>query len=91
MKGALLGISVVIIFVILIVIVGNIAIHGAKQMTWEFVTQPPRDGLTAGGIFPAIVGTAVLVILMSVVAVPLGVATAIYRHEYTPPGGWTTM
>ena len=77
MKGALLGISVVIIFAILIVIVGNIAIHGAKQVTWEFVTQPPRDGLTAGGIFPAIVGTAVLVILMSVVAVPLGVATAI--------------
>ena len=87
MKGALLGISVVIIFAILIVIVGNIAIHGAKQVTWEFVTQPPRDGLTAGGIFPAIVGTAVLVILMSVVAVPLGVATAIYLHEYTPPGG----
>lgn len=87
MKGALLGISVVIILAILIVIVGNIAIHGAKQVTWEFVTQPPRDGLTAGGIFPAIVGTAVLVILMSVLAVPLGVATAIYLHEYTPPSG----
>ena len=87
MKGALLGISVVIILAILFVIVGHIVIHGAKQVTWEFVTQPPRDGLTAGGIFPAIVGTVALVMLMSIVAVPLGVATAIYLHEYTPAEG----
>ena len=71
----------------LVVIIGNIAIHGAKQVTWEFISQPPRDGLMAGGILPAIVGTAALVILMSIVAVPLGVATAIYLHEYTPAGG----
>jgi phosphate transport system permease protein len=90
MKGALLGISVLIILAILLVIIGNIAIHGAKQVTWEFISQPPRDGLMAGGILPAIVGTAALVILMSIVAVPLGVATAIYLHEYTPAGGsWT--
>jgi phosphate transport system permease protein len=84
---ALFVLSIVIIVAILAVIVGNVAIHGARQVTWEFVTQPPRDGLTAGGIMPAIVGTAALVILMSVIAVPLGVATAIYLHEYTPAGG----
>lgn len=89
MKGALLGVSVLLILAILVVIIGNIAIHGAGQVTWEFVTQPPRDGLTAGGIFPAIVGTAALVILMSIAAVPLGVATAIYLHEYTPAEGLT--
>ena len=83
----LLGMSVVLIIAILVVILGNIAIHGARQLTWEFISQPPRDGLTAGGIFPAIVGTAVLVILMSIAAVPLGVATAIYLHEYTPAEG----
>lgn len=87
MKGALLGISVLIILAILVVIIGNVAIHGARQVTWEFISQPPRDGLMAGGILPAIVGTAALVILMSVVAVPLGVATAIYLHEYTPAEG----
>lgn len=87
MKGALLGISVLLILAILVVIIGNVAIHGARQVTWEFVSQPPRDGLMAGGILPAIVGTAALVILMSIVAVPLGVATAIYLHEYTPVGG----
>ena len=83
----LLGASVVLIIAILVVIVGNIVIHGARQVTWEFVTQPPRDGLTAGGILPAIVGTAALVILMSAAAVPLGVATAVYLHEYTPAEG----
>ena len=83
----LLGFSVVIILAILVVIIGNIAIHGARTVTWEFVSQPPRDGLMAGGIFPAIVGTAALVILMSIAAVPLGVATAIYLHEYTPAEG----
>ena len=85
----LLGLSVVLILTILVVLIGNIAIHGIAQVTWEFVSQPPRDGLMAGGILPAIVGTAALVILMSIAAVPLGVATAIYLHEYTPAEGLT--
>ncbi|HYH07802.1 MAG TPA: PstA family ABC transporter permease [Thermoanaerobaculia bacterium] len=89
MKAALLGFSVLLIVGILVVILGNVAMHGAQTVTWEFLTQPPRDGLTAGGIMPAIVGTAALVILMSVVAVPLGVATAVYLHEYTPAEGFT--
>ena len=83
----LLGGSVVLILAILLVLAGNIAMHGARQVTWEFISQPPRDGLTAGGILPAIVGTAALVILMSIAAVPLGVATAVYLHEYTPAEG----
>lgn len=84
---ALLGLSVVLILVALFVIVGNIALHGWRQVTPEFVSQPPRDGLTAGGIFPAILGTAMLVMIMTVIAVPLGVATAVYLHEYTPAEG----
>ncbi len=83
----LLGISILIILAILIVILGNVLWHGAGTVTWAFLTEPPRDGLTAGGIFPAIVGTAALVILMSIAAVPLGVATAVYLHEYTPHEG----
>jgi phosphate transport system permease protein len=83
----LLGFSVLVILAILAVIIGNIVIHGVKTVTWEFVTQAPRAGLTEGGIMPAIVGTAALVLLMSVAAVPLGVATAIYLHEYTPAEG----
>ena len=82
-----LGLSVVLILAILVVVIGNIALHGTRTVTWEFISQPPREGLTAGGILPAIVGTAALVILMSVAAVPLGVATAVYLHEYTPAEG----
>jgi phosphate transport system permease protein len=80
----LLAFSVVLIVAILVVILGDIVVHGAGHVSWEFITQSPREGLTAGGIFPAIVGTTVLVLLMTVAAVPLGVATAVYLHEYTP-------
>jgi phosphate transport system permease protein len=84
---SMLALSVVIIIAVLFVIIGNIAVHGAGQVTWEFISKPPRAGLTEGGILPAIVGTAALVILMSIAAVPLGVATAVYLHEYTPAEG----
>ena len=84
---ALLALSILLILTILVVILGVVAARGAGQVSWEFLTQPPRDGLTGGGIWPAIVGTAALVLLMTIVAVPLGVATAIYLHEYTPPEG----
>jgi len=83
----LLGLSVVVILAILLVILGDVVFHGISTVSWEFITQAPREGLTAGGIYPAIVGTAALVILMSVAAVPLGVATAVYLHEYTPAEG----
>jgi phosphate transport system permease protein len=83
----LLGASVVLILTILVVILGNVIVHGAGAVTWEFITEPPRAGLTEGGIWPAIVGTAMLVLLMTIAAVPLGVATAIYLHEYTPAEG----
>jgi phosphate transport system permease protein len=84
---ALLGLSVVVILLALFLILGNIAIHGTGQLSWEFISQPPRDGLTAGGIYPAIIGTVMLVMIMTVVAVPFGVATAVYLHEYTPAEG----
>lgn len=84
---ALLGLSVVLILTILFVILGNVAWHGARTVTWTFLTQPPLEGLTAGGIYPAIIGTAFLVFLMTIVALPFGVATAIYLHEYTPAEG----
>ena len=66
------------------IIIGNIVLHGAGKLSWEFLSQPPRDHFTKGGIFPAIFGTAALVILMTIAVIPLGVATAIYMHEYAP-------
>lgn len=81
---SLLGLSIMLILAILAVIVGDVIIHGAGHLSWTFITQSPQQGLTEGGIFPAIVGTTFLVLLMTIAAVPLGVATAVYLHEYTP-------
>ena len=67
----------------LVVVLWNIVYGGIGGLTWEFLTEAPREGMTAGGIFPAIFGTVFLVILMTIAVVPLGVATAIYLRYYT--------
>ncbi|MFQ5605384.1 MAG: phosphate ABC transporter permease PstA [bacterium] len=56
--------------------------------TWEFVSGEPRESNTEGGIFPAIFGTVMLVIIMSIAVVPLGVLAAIYLREYAKQGWW---
>jgi phosphate transport system permease protein len=79
------GLSAFAAFLIVLmvaVIVGNIAWFGARTVTWEFLAAAPREGMTAGGIFPAIFGTALLVILMVVALIPFGVGAAVYLHEY---------
>ena len=74
--------SALIIIAIVVVMFTVILIGGKDQITWEFLTSFPEDGMTKGGIFPAIYGTALLVIIMSVAAVPFGTITAIYLTEY---------
>jgi phosphate transport system permease protein len=74
--------SVVLIIAVIIVMMVVIIIGGKDTISWEFFTTFPQDGMTKGGILPAIWGTALLVILMSVAAVPFGTITAIYLTEY---------
>jgi phosphate transport system permease protein len=74
----------VIIVAMLVIILGNIVIHGAGSVTLSFLTKAPEMGMTGGGIFPAIFGTFALVVLMTIAVIPLGVTTAIYMHEYAP-------
>lgn len=74
--------SALLIIAIVVVMVTVVVIGGKDQISWEFLTSFPEDGMTKGGIFPAIYGTALLVILMSVAAVPFGTITAIYLTEY---------
>ncbi len=75
--------AVILIFLIVAIILFDILRGGLAKLSWEFLTQPPREGMTEGGIFPAIYGTVVLVILMSIVGLPFGIITAIYLSEYT--------
>ena len=76
------GLSVlVIIFIIVSVLVITI-IGGWPNLNLKFLSEFPKDGMTKGGIFPAIIGTALMTLIMAVAAVPFGVITAIYLSEY---------
>ncbi|MFA5167102.1 MAG: phosphate ABC transporter permease PstA [Candidatus Omnitrophota bacterium] len=59
---------------------------GAGTITWQFLTQSPLDGMTHGGIFPCIFGTLAITLLMILMALPLGVAAAIYLVEFAGQG-----
>jgi phosphate transport system permease protein len=78
----LTGFSALAIVAIVVVIMANIVAGGYRTLTWGFLTGEPTHGMTEGGIFPAIVGTFLLVVIMSIVGVPVGTVTAIYLSEY---------
>ena len=64
-------------------ILGFIIVKGIGVISWEFLPGMPRDGMTAGGILPAIVGTLCLTLGSIVIAFPLGILSGIYISEYT--------
>jgi phosphate transport system permease protein len=70
----------------LLVVVFFLVKNGWEAINWTFLTQPPTDSMTKGGIFPCIVGTVYLSVGAMVVAFPLGVASAIYLSEYARQG-----
>jgi phosphate transport system permease protein len=84
-KIGLTGSAVLLILAILAVILGTVIIGGYKSISWEFLTQPPKEGMTKGGIFPAIFGMVFSLLMMLIAVVPVGVATAVYLHEYARP------
>ncbi len=67
-------------------VIGKVGFYLSKA--WEFISSEPRESNTEGGIFPAIFGTVLLVMIMSVAVVPLGVMAAIYLNEYAKQGPW---
>jgi phosphate transport system permease protein len=75
-------VAVLLIIAILFVILGIIVYEGRERFSWEFISSFPTDGMTKGGIFPALIGTFILVVVMSIAAVPFGTITAIYLTEY---------
>jgi len=78
----LLGFASIIVVLPILLLVGYIIIQGASAISWEFVTAMPRDGMRAGGLWPAIIGTILLTLGTAIFAVPVGVAVAIYLAEY---------
>ncbi|MFH1429307.1 MAG: phosphate ABC transporter permease PstA [Candidatus Margulisiibacteriota bacterium] len=78
--------TTVITVAFLVIILSFIIKNGYPAISWEFLTQVPRNAMTAGGIGPAIAGTLYLTIGAIFFAVPLGVITAIFLNEYSPKG-----
>lgn len=76
------GVSVLLIIFIIVSILAVTVVGGWPNLNWTFLSEFPKDGMTKGGIFPAIVGTALMTLIMAVAAVPFGVITAVYLAEY---------
>jgi len=88
---SLLTLMTLLTVVPIAVVVIYILFLGAPAISWEFVTGFPREGMRAGGIWPAIVGTLYLTLGTATFAVPLGIGAAIYLSEYAAENRWTRL
>lgn len=75
----------------IVFIVGYIVVKGVPAISWQFITTFPREGMKAGGIWPAIIGTVYLTLGTAIFSVPLGLGAAIYLSEYAPDNRWTQL
>lgn len=75
-----------LVVAILFVILGFIIIKGGSVISWDFLTKAPEDGMTKGGIYPAIVGTFYLILGSSIISFPIGIMSGIYMNEYATNG-----
>lgn len=78
----LLRLSILLSIIFLFSLIIVILLNGAKVISISFLTEFPKDGMTKGGIFPAIIGTFLLALGAIIFALPLGVMAAIYLREY---------
>lgn len=75
----------------LLAIIGLIVVEALPGLSWEFLTEAPRNMMTEGGIWPCLVGTFLLAAGALVIALPLGVMSALYLHEYAKDSAWVTL
>ena len=80
----LLTLAALLVVLPILFVLAAILARGYQAINWEFLTAMPRDGMKAGGIFPAIVGTLLLVGATGLVAIPIGVGGAIYLSRICP-------
>lgn len=84
------AVAILVIIPIVLVIL-YVFWQGIGTLNWTFISQPPRDGMTEGGIWPAIWGTILLTMGTAVAAIPLGIGAAIYLAEYAQDTWFTRM
>jgi len=88
---SILGLATMLVVVPILMTILYVVKNGIGAISWEFVTQAPRNGMKEGGIFPAIVGTIVLVVGTMLFSLPLGVLSAIYLVEYARDNFFTRL
>jgi phosphate transport system permease protein len=79
----------ILLIVPVVLIMAVLISKGAPILSWEFLSAVPTNGMTAGGIMPALIGTVWIVTVALIASVPIGVAAAIYLSEYAPDN-WLT-
>jgi len=84
-----LGSMTALLILPVVLILGTLLYKGAPVVSLEFLFTGPTKGMTAGGIFPALLGTILLVTVALIASVPLGIAAAIYLSEYAPDNWFT--
>jgi phosphate transport system permease protein len=80
-----------LVLAVLLLFLYDIGRKGGGVISWEFLTAAPRRGMTQGGIFPAIVGTFFVTLITAILAVPMGMAAAIYLNEYAKQSRLTRL
>ena len=88
--GAMTLAAVMTVIPIILVVI-YIFWQGSPAVSWDFISSFPRDGMRAGGILPAIIGTFWLTLGTGIIAVPIGIGAAIYLAEYAPDNRWTRI
>jgi len=87
----ILGLITLLVVAPIVLTIFYVVKNGAGAISWEFLTQSPRHGMKEGGIFPAIVGTIILIIGTMLFSLPLGILSAIYLVEYAKDNLFTRM
>ena len=88
---SVLGLITLLVVVPVLMVILYILKNGIGVVSWEFITQAPRNGMKEGGIFPAIVGTVLLIIGTMLCSLPVGVLAAIYLVEYASDNFFTRL
>lgn len=86
-----LGLITLLVVIPIILTIFYVVKNGAGAISWEFLTESPRKGMKEGGIFPAIVGTILLIIGTMLFSLPLGILSAIYLVEYAKDNLFTRL
>ncbi len=82
-ERSLLAMTLLLILPVLIIL-AVLVVEGGPVLSLEFLFSEPTNGMTAGGIFPALIGTVWIVVVALIASVPVGVAAALYLSEYAP-------